>query len=89
MPRGERSEPKFESSRADQYEQKRADYPSLPSSFVRGKIRTSDRQWRAGSPSGARSACAAVRRRRMGVRSQCRGVSAANRSSNLLAPTKC
>jgi hypothetical protein len=41
----------------------------------RGKIRTSDRQWRAGSPSGARTACAAVRRRRMGVRSQCRGVS--------------
>ena len=44
-----------------------------PRFHVGGRNRTSDRQWRAGSPSEGRTASVAVRRRRMGVRSQCSG----------------
>ena len=88
-PRGERSEPRFESFRPDQTRPGGAERPLADAGRIRPGIRTFDRGWRAGRPSrrpsgGGPEAC---RRRRMAARSQPRGVSAANRGSNPFAST--
>ena len=48
------SEPKFESSRPDQYLQRGAPSFGAPLKLVGEKIRSSERQWRAGRENGAR-----------------------------------